>query len=394
MNPSPVMLFTRIVPAYRRPILERWNAALGGRLVVCSGDPPAGSSLGSLIGDGERGYREIRLDNWWWGGERIHAQRFWTAWREVDRPSAVIVEESPRTLTLPWLLSSAARRGARVALWGHFSSNRRAFRPRRHPLDAYRLWLARRVDACICYTEEIESLLAPFVPAERCFVARNTIDMETLEGLRHALESEGQQAVRHRLGLPVECPVVLYVGRLDEAKGAHLLLDVLAHLRRSAPVSLVIVGDGPLRPALERRVTEEALDNVILTGSLTDWARSAPYLFASDVMLVPGYLGLVVNHAFAFGLPVVSRRPPSGARFHSPEMAYLRDGSNAVLADSAEPSALACAVLAALKDRTRLSRNALQFARAELSPQRMVDGLLAAVRFLEQRTEQVAQSAG
>src|SRR5690606_254807 len=46
---------------------------------------------------------------------------------------------------------------------------------------------------------------------------------------------------------------LLFVGRLVERKGVHVLLDALALLPEEPPIRLDVVGDGPEREALERR---------------------------------------------------------------------------------------------------------------------------------------------
>ena len=98
-------------------------------------------------------------------------------------------------------------------------------------------------------------------------------------------------------------------------------------------------------------------------------------------MLMPGYLGLVINHAFAFGLPVVSRRNPVGVQVHSPEVEYLKSGENGILKDGNGAEDLAAAVRTVLADQEHFSANAMDYARTYLRINRMVDGLEGAIRY-------------
>ena len=379
----PVFYFTRMVPVYRFPVLERLNERLDGRLVVCAGQPPRTSSLRSLTKERFHGFRQVRLRNVWFRGEALHAQPFRKVFRDVGPAGVVLAEESPRSLSLPWLLRYARRRGAGRLLWGHFSSNDRAFSLRR-PADRYRLALARSVEACVCYTEPIAEVLRPYVPAERLFVARNTLDTDTLFALHDTLAAEGRAAVRRRLGLSADVPVLIFIGRLIKPKGTDRLLDVFRAFRARRAAHLLVVGAGPEQGAMEDRVAREAIAGVHFLGALPAWADSAPYLYAADLMLMPGYLGLAVNHAFAFGLPVVSQAAPDPAiRFHSPEVAYVQPGENGLLAPSGDPADLLHAVEQVLADQPRFSQNALAYARAHLTLDQMVDGLEAAIRFVE-----------
>ena len=182
MPDRPVFYFTRFLTGYRIPVLERLNARLDGRLIACSGQPPNASSLSYLVDREENTFRQMVLRNRWVGGEAIHAQPFREVFRRFGDPAAILCEESPRSVSLPLLLRYARSRGAGRLLWGHFSSLNRAFDPRRHLHDRYRLALARQVEACVCYTEGVADHLRPYLPDEKLFVARNTIEFQHQRG--------------------------------------------------------------------------------------------------------------------------------------------------------------------------------------------------------------------
>lgn len=98
---------------------------------------------------------------------------------------------------------------------------------------------------------------------------------------------------------------ILFVGRLAPEKGLGVLLEAWKQLAPGPP--LVIVGDGPLRPDLER--TCRAMDGVQLLG----WRSAAEIVWlmqSSRLLVVPSlwYEGLprTVIEAFATGLPVIA----------------------------------------------------------------------------------------
>lgn len=382
MSERLIYYFTRMVPDYRVSVLERLHERLQGRLVVCTGHPLGNASLDSLTTTAERSYREYQVRTRRFRGETLFFVPYRRAFQKYGPPAVVIIEESPRSLSLPLLMGYARRQQAGRILWGHFSSNERPLNPR-HPLDRYRLTMARRADACVCYTEPIADLLRPYVPAEHLFVARNTLDTDVLFGLYDTLATEGKRAVRRRLGLHPERPVLVFIGRLIGSKGTDRLLDVVRRIQAEQPVQLLLIGDGPERSALEARVAREQLTDVHFLGAMPAWETSAPYLYAADVMLMPGYLGLAVNHAFAFGVPVVSQAAPLGIRYHSPEVAYVEPGRNGMLAPHGDLDALVAATRHVLAHQADFSRNALAYARAHLTINQMVDGLEAAVRYAE-----------
>lgn len=377
----PILYFSRMFPAaYRVPVLRKLDLALGGRLVVCSGPPPRSSSLRTLTEQEAHGFQQMELRNLWLAGESVHLQLVGPAFRRWGRPAAILAEESPRSIHLPLLLRRARRLGVPTVLWGHFSSNRREFSPA-NLRDRYRLRLAASADACLCYTEEIADLLRPHLPAERVFVARNTLDTDTLFALRRDLEREGRTAVRRRLGIPGDQPVVLFLGRLIADKGTGVLLDLFKRLRARAPARLLVVGQGPEESAMRRRAEREGIDGVRFVGAMPRDEESAPYIFASDLLLIPGYLGLAVNHAFAFGVPVVSRAAPPGMRLHSPEAAYVVNGRNGFLCAHDDLEAMLGAVERVLAERETFSRNALDYAQRNLTVDRMIRGLVEAIEY-------------
>ncbi len=125
----------------------------------------------------------------------------------------------------------------------------------------------------------------------------------------------GGDAVRERLGLDGR-PVVVCVSRMVARKGQDVLVEALPAVRRRVPdAALLLVGDGPHRGAVERRVAALGLDrDVVLTGRVP-WDQTPAYFDAGDVFamptrtrlmgLEPEALGICYLEAAATGLPVV-----------------------------------------------------------------------------------------
>ena len=102
--------------------------------------------------------------------------------------------------------------------------------------------------------------------------------------------------------------LLVHCGRLSAEKRPQRSLTTLATLRASGlPVRLVVAGDGPLRPRLERRAARAGLP-VTFTGFLPGRADLAALLASADVVLAPGpaeTFGLAALEALACGTPVV-----------------------------------------------------------------------------------------
>jgi alpha-1,6-mannosyltransferase len=102
--------------------------------------------------------------------------------------------------------------------------------------------------------------------------------------------------------------LLVHCGRLSAEKRPQRSLTTLATLRESGlPVRLVMAGDGPLRPRLERRAARAGLP-VTFAGFLSSRADLAAPLASADVALAPGpaeTFGLTALEALACGTPVV-----------------------------------------------------------------------------------------
>ena len=113
--------------------------------------------------------------------------------------------------------------------------------------------------------------------------------------------------VREAYAAPGET-LLVHCGRLSPEKKPQRSLNTLATLRAGGlPARLVVAGDGPLRPRLERRAARDRLP-VTFAGFLPDRTALAALLASADVAIAPGpaeTFGLAGLEALACGTPVV-----------------------------------------------------------------------------------------
>ncbi|MBA3431733.1 MAG: glycosyltransferase family 4 protein [Actinobacteria bacterium] len=101
---------------------------------------------------------------------------------------------------------------------------------------------------------------------------------------------------------------VVFVGRLQRAKGLATLIETAA-LSRTDGLQVVIVGDGPERPALERRIAQLGLGDRVLLIGFVDHDLIPAHLAHADVVLLPSAyeeLGSVLLEAVQLGVPIVA----------------------------------------------------------------------------------------
>ena len=121
----------------------------------------------------------------------------------------------------------------------------------------------------------------------------------------------GHGLVDASLPADADTPVVLFVGALSTLKGVDDLVEASAALATRRPHRLVLVGDGPLAPALRA----SAPAHVRLTGALArervrEWVRRArvSVLPTKPTQGRQEAAGLVLLEAQACGVPVVAYR--------------------------------------------------------------------------------------
>lgn len=112
---------------------------------------------------------------------------------------------------------------------------------------------------------------------------------------------------RQALGLPQDAFVLITIGRLVARKATTQLIDMFA-ASRIPNAHLVIVGDGPDAPAIERRAVELGVRNRLhMLGQISDAEKYSALSMADAFVTASQHegFGLVFLEAMAFGLPVL-----------------------------------------------------------------------------------------
>jgi len=228
-------------------------------------------------------------------------------------------------------------------------------------------------DGLILYT----SSLTRFISERhlgKVFVANNTINFEDFPQIR-----ESKDEIKRDLAIPFQ-KVVLFAGRIGEEqnrKKVDHLIDIFRELDRS-DVGLIIVGSG-LSEELRERMNPA---NTRYFGEVHDPEnRQISRIFKmADVCSIPGHVGLGLNQAFFWGLPMVTE-----CGNQPPEIEYLRDGENGFMVPEDDRRALRDRLLLLIdndEERQRMSENARRDIFTHASIEGMFDGFLSCVRFL------------
>lgn len=233
--------------------------------------------------------------------------------RAVSGTATPVVIRTANTTTLQ------AETAATLGQWAMFTLARRLY---------------ARADAVIAPSVEIAEDLRAFasLPQDRVVVAPNPV-------VRPEILARASEPVDHPWFAPGEPPVVLGVGRLTRQKDFATLLRAVALARGERPCRLLILGEGPQRPVLQRLATALGIDrDVQLPGFEPDpwrFMRAAGvFVLSSSIEGSPGAL----IEALACGAPVVATDCRSGPR------EILEDGRHGRLVPVGDAPAMARAI--------------------------------------------------
>lgn len=189
--------------------------------------------------------------------------------------------------------------------------------------------LKERVGAVIAVSDFIRArLIEKGYPQGMVVTHRNGIDLEYFRPVNGGRE-----------------PVVLFVGRFVEKKGCEYLIRALGILRDlQCPVRAVLIGDGILRPSLERLAADLKVD-VVFTGfrslnEVREWLGRASVVAVPSVTAANGDsegLPTVILEAQAMATPIIVTR-------HAGNTEGVVEGRSALVVGERDVHALANAI--------------------------------------------------
>jgi glycosyltransferase EpsF len=156
---------------------------------------------------------------------------------------------------------------------------------------------------------------------------------------------------RESFGWSEDTPIIVHIGRFAEQKNHFGLLRIFKLvLERHSGAKLLLIGGGPLRPAVEAMAKKlELSDAVRFLGYRDD----VPLILSrADVFLFPSWLeglGVAALEASAAAIPVVASKIPAISE-------AIADGVTGLLIDPHDNAAMADAVSCLLADKAFAER--------------------------------------
>jgi glycosyltransferase involved in cell wall biosynthesis len=147
--------------------------------------------------------------------------------------------------------------------------------------------------------------------------------------------------------------IILYVGRLIEAKGVRYLIEAMPGILAQRSAKLIIVGEGPERAALERRINDLNLQQASSFVGSVPHSTVYDYFSIADVFVgpsihIPGEWTEAQGNTFVEAL--FARIPVVASRVGGIPDAIIHERTG-LLVDERAPTQIADAVLRILSDQ-------------------------------------------
>jgi glycosyltransferase involved in cell wall biosynthesis len=351
-----VLLISNKVPHYRVSVynyLHRRFAAQGWELKVASNAMQKESKL------------QVKFE--------FHELKFkFLEYRKLIRdlkPDAVILHLHLKVPIFWFLIHWLKLKHIPVISWTKGANLDRADSKLRYHLFNYTHGLS---DALILYSANQTHYIKPR-SRHKIFAANNTVNFEDYPEV-----NESKKQIKAEFSIPFK-KIVLFVGTMGidgERKRVRHLIEIFRELDRP-DIGLVMVGSG-MTDELKAKIN---LKNSRFLGQVHDPQnlQISKVFKVADIFVVPGHVGLGVNQAFYWGLPVITEDC-----LQPPEIQHLQNGRNGFIVPDNDLMELKKKMLYLLDNdavRQQFSRHALEEILREASIEGMFNGFRKAVEF-------------
>jgi len=301
------------------------------------------------------------------------------------KPQVIIHEFNPSIISLHTSLLYAKIFQKKLIVWGHGYNKKAGFNPTKSIKSRIRYWYMKHSDAILLYSREDKNKLANYVDAKKIFVAQNTLNTPKITKLRTKFENQSVNAIKEELGVQHEFNII-YLGRLLEDKiRVDIFYSIIKKISKTEiDIGVHIIGGGEAYHKLKNKFLNE--DKVYFYGPLFCEEKVGKYLFISDLLLNPGYIGLSVVQSLFFGTPIFSFKKGASGPFHSPEIEYIHHGVNGYLAEPFNENELVTSIIDFLNDKEKTLNwkiNSIKKIEEEALIDRMEAGFIKAIEYVK-----------
>jgi len=380
MKAGKILILQRIVPHYREGFFRKFRERFPGAKIIY-GQPSSSESLGNLKNPDKKIFEacgNLYLNT---SGSVFISGILPKLFKY--KPETVISVFNVGNLNIYLLFLLRPVLNFKIILWSFGYDPVRGFDPVNSFTDKIRLKLSQKADAVIFYWDKGKEAISEFSKKTgHYFTAPNTLDTDRLFELKKSFDQTGRDKIKSELGIKEKYHFI-YTGRLLKDKEADLLIKAFSIIdKKRNDCRLTIIGGGPEKENLKKLSTEYGVKKIVFLNEILNDEITGKWIYASDVFVMPGRLGLSVVHSFSFGTPVISQLKKE--HFHGEGVGYLKDGVNGFLVSDGDLNELAAKMEYIISDEkisAKFKKSSFQTAVNDCSIQKMLKGFEDAIEY-------------
>jgi glycosyltransferase involved in cell wall biosynthesis len=210
--------------------------------------------------------------------------------------------------------------GRKVVIWGQAKSAGSS-----GLLLKLRLWWWKTFQYLFLYTDdEVKWLKAQGFHNHYISAMNNGLNQRKIESTSNRWPQSLLAKWRLDNGLFTK-PFMLSCARLTKKNQFDLVIKALYLLKANGVLNRwVVIGEGDQKRYLKALSRELGVDGQILwCGAIYSENALAPFFLSAEFFIHPGAIGLSLQHAMGYGLPVLTH---DRSEFHMPEFAAFQEG--------------------------------------------------------------------
>jgi glycosyltransferase involved in cell wall biosynthesis len=242
--------------------------------------------------------------------------------RTVLNSDLIILMQENKILSNYLIFLRAKLNRRKLALWGH-GLNHQAHSNSLG--NRFKRLYSANVNWWFAYTKGVASKVeAMGCPKDRITILQNAINTENLIKAYDNCAQEDELALRKTLAI-TDGPVGLYCGGMIPEKRLGFIINACKQIKKKLPrFQMLFIGAGEESQKIE---IEAAMNNWMHFVGPKLGEERVKFFKISDVLLMPGMVGLVILDSFAMKTPLIT----TDHSYHSPEIEYLKNYWNGLM---------------------------------------------------------------
>ena len=226
---------------------------------------------------------------------------YWSA--VFDKSADVLIVHGHPKMPASWFIGIVGRlTGKKILYWAHGWLKKETWLKSKIRNLHHRL-----AHITMTYAERAQDVAeASGFPRNKIVPIYNSLDWLAAKPILTSLKKEGQINVRKRLSIPSKTFRIICVARLTQKSRFDILIDAMADTRFvGKEFEICLIGEGDQKSALEKQAKDLGV-NVSFLGAVYEEQRLGEQIFASNLTVSPGKVGLSAMHSMMYGIPVIS----------------------------------------------------------------------------------------